>query len=1370
MRWAISTRPVYAFAAAVGLGVTGLAPTTGSAPRVPPQGAVPDLAGNGWVKVLDENFNGSSLDESIWHVPEGPAGTTGYRSRDALQVANGNLTIRTFSEDRDGNGAAENFTGSVLTSIEDPVEAGGDRRPGFQATYGYFEARVRLDNQRGTRSAFWLMPAETATDSPLGDAAAGGGPEIDIFEVDHPQDGDSNPADGRCDGQLQPLPCNDIAGGSLHWNGYEENRTSLAQQVPWTGNDPQGHFLTYGLLWTPDGYRIYRDGVEVFHSSEGSSYRPEYLLLTNYFNAGFVPADGYGPRSGASPTMTVDYVQVWQRPISPVPDQSVGINSAVAVPFSVTDHLSSSSSGTVRPTPGGVWVTASSDNQALVPNGQLLVSGNLPSFAPDGTFTNRGFESGSTGWSLTDASGTDSARIWSTRKRSGSSSLRLEQAGGRAEQTISGLLPNTTYVVSGWYNLELCYTDSNGDGRITWNGDANGDGWPQTTELEPLSGPSCGTPGDGNASFDWGVKDVDGARAGDQAVTATHSRNVWQEAKDGWWAPTNGHWAHSTLTFTTGPTTTNVVLYVDNLVYRSTPDAPHDDSDLSFDDVTIRPVVPPNRTVVVRPRDGASGSAKITLTANDLTRPIGQQLIGTETFTVQVSEGSSFQNGDFEQLPAGVGWELHGDPAIEVEDPFTGDRAAHLAESASDTVIQRIGGLTAGRQYELDVHARLTPSTVAGNPNNIAVGISNATGSPAQVTANITETTPGQAATLRFTPTSSTANLVILDWAPTDGSSVVDDVDFQAVQPVAPTNYSAPPLSAAEMRLSSSSPAARPFTVPPGTTITAISSDNPDLFPRRNLAASVYEDATYKGRGVVSLTPVANRTGKATVTVTTSTGTYAIPVVVSDEGLRDPGFEQRPTAWTFDSPPAGAAITAGGERRSGNAALTLNGTGKVTQTLSGLDFNTPYAIKGWVKGAVKVTAATVPDDHMTPPEVFESTVSSYWLSGGQWTENLLGITTTQCAGPEFSCQAAGGVHEIVDGQPVIAPGGQVRITLEDAMPNDGQPVYVDDLRLEHTPRVDPLREVSINQSQTDFDWDTRTNFSIGRVSANTLWDPQSWSIGSSNTGVLPLANLRLVRSKPFWEHSWSVEARAEPNAALSRTGRSTVTFTLNSPGSPGPVQRTFGVTINAGSFNQGSFTYGTKGWTCGWCFSEQGWQVVDAQGTRQIGPIDKDQVLRLSSGVVAYRVTGLQPGTRYALNASAVGNGATVRVVAPNPDRCTGTGAPANAPCHWFWGTQRGNTIRINSPTWAMTPNLVFDTQSETEVWIFVQDDQMDSGADDPPCSSGTTPCDSDTMNDPVPARRTPCVDDDGAGPADSVDGETCIDEIGLFLAADVDL
>src|SRR6266508_4249767 len=99
MTWAISTRRALVVAAAVGLGLTGLpltAPVV-AVPAIPPQGAVPDLAANGWVRVLDENFNGSALDESIWNVPEGPAGTTGYRTRDALRVANGNLTVRTFS-------------------------------------------------------------------------------------------------------------------------------------------------------------------------------------------------------------------------------------------------------------------------------------------------------------------------------------------------------------------------------------------------------------------------------------------------------------------------------------------------------------------------------------------------------------------------------------------------------------------------------------------------------------------------------------------------------------------------------------------------------------------------------------------------------------------------------------------------------------------------------------------------------------------------------------------------------------------------------------------------------------------------------------------------------------------------------------------------------------------------------------------------------------------------------------------------------------------------------------------------------------------------------------------------------------------------
>ena len=52
----------------------------------PPDGSVPDLEAAGWQLVLDDDFDGPVLDESVWKVHDGPgctaqAGTHGARSR-----------------------------------------------------------------------------------------------------------------------------------------------------------------------------------------------------------------------------------------------------------------------------------------------------------------------------------------------------------------------------------------------------------------------------------------------------------------------------------------------------------------------------------------------------------------------------------------------------------------------------------------------------------------------------------------------------------------------------------------------------------------------------------------------------------------------------------------------------------------------------------------------------------------------------------------------------------------------------------------------------------------------------------------------------------------------------------------------------------------------------------------------------------------------------------------------------------------------------------------------------------------------------------------------------------------------------------------
>ena len=231
----------------------------------------------GYELVWHDEFDGEELDGEKWKVwALGPR-------RDAVNVADaasldgeGHLEISTRRQERDGETVWE--TGGVWT------------RGLFEPTFGYFEARIRLQTQIGHWSAFWLNCSPMG--EPVGDPHAGG-VETDIMEFHHRMRGGT------------------AVQHNLHWDGYGKDHKSQGREVSVQGLADDFH--TFGVLWTPDEYVFFVDGVESFRVREKDggaiSHRAEYLILSLEVGdwAGDI-ADAELPDG-----MVIDWVRVWQR-------------------------------------------------------------------------------------------------------------------------------------------------------------------------------------------------------------------------------------------------------------------------------------------------------------------------------------------------------------------------------------------------------------------------------------------------------------------------------------------------------------------------------------------------------------------------------------------------------------------------------------------------------------------------------------------------------------------------------------------------------------------------------------------------------------------------------------------------------------------------------------------------------------------------------------------------------------------------------------------------------------------------------------------------------------------------------------------------
>lgn len=253
-----------------------------AAPSLTGQAGSPGSPVPGYRLAWQDEFDGVALDLSKWTAQSG-ARRSADNAPEAVSVAGGVLTITTYSA------AGAHFTGFLDTAGK------------YEPTYGYFEARIRFDPTPGEWGAFWLQSPGMGTS--IGNPAAAG-TEIDI--VEH-RARDQSGADVSNKYVM-----------NLHWDGYgASHATSGSSGQPPAGAPPLlGNWHLYALLWTPEQYVFYLDGVEQWRTTDAVSKRGEYIRLTcevlDRGWAGNIPAGGYGSATASTTKMRVDWVRVWQ--------------------------------------------------------------------------------------------------------------------------------------------------------------------------------------------------------------------------------------------------------------------------------------------------------------------------------------------------------------------------------------------------------------------------------------------------------------------------------------------------------------------------------------------------------------------------------------------------------------------------------------------------------------------------------------------------------------------------------------------------------------------------------------------------------------------------------------------------------------------------------------------------------------------------------------------------------------------------------------------------------------------------------------------------------------------------------------------------
>lgn len=230
-----------------------------------------DLLLEDYTLTFEDQFVGKSLDFSKWNYKELGPRKEAINREDAIVVADGNMTIKTFVDGDDI------ITGMIATQDL------------FEQQEGYFECRAKLQKTNGCWSAFWI---QSPTIGDVIDDFVASGVEIDVMEY-------FDAARSRVQ-------------TALHWNGYDVNEEMDSFQTDYNDDfDLQNEFHTYGVEWTSTYYKFYIDGFYVGEFTYPISGRTQYMILS--CEVGFNQKQVIDATPNFQDEFIVDYVKVYQK-------------------------------------------------------------------------------------------------------------------------------------------------------------------------------------------------------------------------------------------------------------------------------------------------------------------------------------------------------------------------------------------------------------------------------------------------------------------------------------------------------------------------------------------------------------------------------------------------------------------------------------------------------------------------------------------------------------------------------------------------------------------------------------------------------------------------------------------------------------------------------------------------------------------------------------------------------------------------------------------------------------------------------------------------------------------------------------------------
>lgn len=219
--------------------------------------------------IWQDEFDGRVLDTSKWKY-RGTNSNRGFarvRNENVSLDGEGHLVIQATKVD------SNYYIGQIATFFKQ------------EFLYGYFESRVKLTNQVGPATAFWLQSLTYG--KYIGDPGRSG-TEVDILEY------------------RRKYRTNEVH-HTIHWDGYGEDHKQHGKSPIHKGLD-DGEFHTFGLEWTPKKYVFYVDGKVSYSTRKAVSQKSLYIILSVEMNSW-----SGDPSNSTFPDKAIyDYVRVYR--------------------------------------------------------------------------------------------------------------------------------------------------------------------------------------------------------------------------------------------------------------------------------------------------------------------------------------------------------------------------------------------------------------------------------------------------------------------------------------------------------------------------------------------------------------------------------------------------------------------------------------------------------------------------------------------------------------------------------------------------------------------------------------------------------------------------------------------------------------------------------------------------------------------------------------------------------------------------------------------------------------------------------------------------------------------------------------------------